>query len=219
MRRRAFLWSLAAALPARSLAAAPTSAVFPLSIAVAADPEPVVADCWLDQQVREAERLLANQGVHVAWAERRQLPASAAMLETADDRDDLAAHVRPAVVNVFVVRSLRDVDDPSRTRMGVRWRLRRDLRRDYVIVSSRAVPSVLAHELGHYFGNGHSTVVDNVMSYRRRDRRQLTFDTRQGRVMRQTAHRLLARGRVTALPADADTIEPEGCRAPGDYWP
>ncbi len=74
---------------------------------------------------------------------------------------------RRAVVNVFVVASLRDVDDPSRYRMGVHWRHGKTPAHRYVIVTAEALPTTLAHELGHYNGLGHSAVVDNLMSYNR----------------------------------------------------
>ncbi|MBW2454206.1 MAG: hypothetical protein JRI68_06840 [Deltaproteobacteria bacterium] len=172
----------------------------PLSIAVAeVDGVPVVTDRWLSRQVSEAQRLLEPHGVFVAQAERRKLPAHQAKLETADDRDALAEHVDKQVINVFIVKSLRDVDDPKLMRQGVRWRLRRNLRKDYVIVSAAAMPTTLCHELGHYFGNGHSFVVNNIMSYRRDDPSKVAFDDRQGIKMRRTARALLSRGRVVSV--------------------
>ena len=51
--------------------------------------------------------------------------------------------------------------------MGVHWRPQSDLRKHYVIIAASALPSTLAHELGHFFGNGHSKVPNNVMSYDR----------------------------------------------------
>ncbi len=51
--------------------------------------------------------------------------------------------------------------------MGVHWRNGAAPSHRYVIVSAEAVPSVLAHELGHYNGLGHSPTVDNLMSYHR----------------------------------------------------
>ncbi len=172
----------------------------PLSIAVAeVDGAPVVTDRWLKRQVSEAQRLLGPQGVSVAQADRRKLPAHQAKLETAKDRDALAEHVAPQVINVFIVKSLRDVDDPRLMRQGVRWRLRRNLRKDYVIVSAAAMATTLCHELGHYFGNGHSFVVNNIMSYRRDDPSKVAFDDRQGIKMRRTARALLTRGRLLSV--------------------
>ncbi len=70
------------------------------------------------------------------------------------------------MIDCFVVRSLRDVDDPSAMRRGVHWRSQTHAGAHYVIVSSIAGLNVLAHELGHYLGNpAHSEVAGNLMSY------------------------------------------------------
>src|SRR5262249_11579326 len=80
-------------------------------------------------------------------------------------------------INVFVVDTLRDVDDPTRMRQGVHWHAPPA---HYVILSRAASPTVLAHELGHFFGNAHSTTVDNLMSYDRATERSF-IDERQAR--------------------------------------
>jgi hypothetical protein len=54
-----------------------------------------------------------------------------------------------------------------------------------VILSATARPTVLAHELGHFFGNGHSTVPNNVMSYIRTDA-EVFFDNKQIGVIKRT---------------------------------
>jgi len=82
------------------------------------------------------------------------------------DRDALAALVEKSVIDVFVVAKLEDVDEPGRYRKGVAW-TSRPSRKRYVILSAEAPIGVLAHELGHIFGNGHTDVPDNVMSYSR----------------------------------------------------
>jgi len=172
----------ASAQPARPV---PDLPALPLSVAVAVEHDrPVVSPAWVRAQVAEAERLLAPHGVHVRLVRRRPLDQAYAALETARDRDALADLIEPRVINVFVVRSLRDVDDPRLLRMGVRWRLRRDVRKTYVIVAASAMPTTLAHELGHYFGNGHSQVDNNIMSYRRSDPNAVRFDAKQGARMR-----------------------------------
>lgn len=175
----------------------------------------VVTEGWLDRQVAEARRLMEPHGVLVARWQRAPLPEDHARLDTADDRDALHRFVEPRVINVFIVASLRDIDDPKRHRMGVRWRLRRDLRKDYVIVSARAIPTVLCHELGHYFGNGHSSVVNNIMSYRRDDPDAVAFDRHQGAKMRAVAQRLLRTKKVASLEtlrAEAQADEGDGQR-------
>lgn len=144
--------------------------VFPLSIAIATDGEagrPVRDEAWIDAQIAEAERLFSVCGVHLKKAATRALDARFAHLETRGDRDALLAETEKGKINVMVVASLRDVDDPSLYRMGVHWRPQSNLRKQYIIVAASALPSTLAHELGHYFGNAHTTVPNNVMSYNR----------------------------------------------------
>jgi hypothetical protein len=178
----------------------PAIAPLPLSIAVAeVEGKPVVDERWLEQQVAWAQRLLAPHGLRVERFETRRLPAPLAKLETRDDRDRLAAHIAPRVINVFIVASLRDVDDPRLLRQGVRWRYLRNLKKNYVIVAAYADPTTLTHELGHFFGNGHSGVVNNIMSYKRNDRQQVFFDAAQGRRMRREARGLLGSRRVRSL--------------------
>lgn len=97
----------------------------------------------------------------------RSLAASFARLESRDDRDALASQMVAKQINVMVVASLRDVDDPALYRMGVHWRNRKALAKQYIIVAESALPSTLAHELGHFFGLAHTGVKDNLMSYDR----------------------------------------------------
>jgi hypothetical protein len=142
--------------------------VLPVSIAVAAEAgKPAPDEAWIDAQLAEAERLIGGAGVHLRKAAVRALPERFARLETRKDRDALAAELRPSVINVFVVASLRDVDDPRRYRMGVHWQPQITPRRHYVIVATSALPSTLAHELGHFFGLPHTAVKNNLMSYDR----------------------------------------------------
>lgn len=115
-------------------------------------------------------------------------------------RDALAVHVarsrqgEPTEVHVFVTERLVDVDDPTIDRMGVHWRLRRDRRAHYVVLARSALPSTLAHELGHYFGNPHSATPDDVMSYARSGRVTPFFDEAQRRRIRAHAARMIAAG-------------------------
>ena len=176
--RRTFLGTLALASglilsPRRGLAGkpSPTPAVIPplpVSIAVAEDQgRPVQDTAWIEAQMAEAKRLFEPLGIRLRAVSTRSLAPGHARLETRSDRDALVAALTPKQINVMIVASLRDVDDPSRHRMGVHWRNRKTPSRHYVIVAANAVPSVLAHELGHYFGLGHSDVVNNLMSYSR----------------------------------------------------
>src|ERR1700749_4168966 len=67
----------------------------------------------------------------------------------------------------MIVGSLRDVDTPALVRQGVHWHSTKSPAKHYVIVASAAGATVLAHELGHFFGNPHTTIKDNLISYDR----------------------------------------------------
>jgi hypothetical protein len=124
-------------------------------------------EAWVEAQMTEAVRLFEPLGVPLRKVAARSLPEAHGRLETRADRDALAALLEPKRINVMIVESLRDVDDPKLLRMGVHWRHRKTPAKHWVIVAASARPSVLAHELGHFFGLPHSSVTDNLMSYDR----------------------------------------------------
>jgi hypothetical protein len=57
---------------------------------------------------------------------------------------------------------------------------------------------VLAHELGHFFGNGHSDVADNLMSYTRTGGRVFLDDAQIDRIQ-VYSWRFLASGRLADI--------------------
>ena len=167
-----------------------------MTVSVAAatiDGERVVDDAWIDRQWAAVDRLYAGIGIRFErrWAE--PLPETNARLETRENRDALGEHFVDGAINVFFVKSLLDIDEIGRIRMGVCWRT--PGRKRFVAVASNAKPTVLAHELGHFLGNGHSKVVDNVMSYDRTGG-PVFFDAAQKKIMRATATQLLRDGVV-----------------------
>jgi hypothetical protein len=170
---------------------------FGLAITVAEeDRAEVQPEPWIEDQIASAERLFAPIGVHFRWTIKKALVAKHARLETRADRDALASELEAGTINVFIVESLRDVDEPDRYRMGVCWR--RGDGKPYVIVSATARPTVLAHELGHFFGNAHSAVPNNVMSYIRTDG-DVFFDPGQIATVRATAARHVAERWIVPL--------------------
>jgi hypothetical protein len=163
---------LAASLAALAVAAQPpVFPVLPVSVGIAATASGPAADAaWIDAQLARTNEIYGPHGLTFRIAERRPIDARYARLENRADRHALGAELRPRVINVFVVESLRDVDDPALLRMGVHWRPRgRTVPRGahLVIVTGTAMPTTLAHELGHFFGNGHSPTPGNLMSYSR----------------------------------------------------
>ena len=164
----------------------------PISFAVAEEGGTRVQDAdWIAEQVAAAGAIFGPLGVHLENVGVRPIPLVPAHVETREDRDALAREVRAAVVNVFVVGTLRDVDDPSRMRRGVHWRNQAHPTTRYVILSAEAMPGVLGHELGHYFGLPHSSTADNLMSYVRSGG-DVFLDAAQARVVQASARRAFA---------------------------
>jgi hypothetical protein len=125
------------------------------------------------------------------------------------DRHALGALVQPQVIDLFVVASLRDVDDPSRFRQGVHWRSRTHEPAHFIILSQIAEPYTLAHELGHFFGNRrHSDTPGNIMSYEDAPGPPF-FDEEQLRRVRHFARRYVKTGELTPCRR-ARSDEPTG---------
>lgn len=158
----------------------PATVTFPVRCSVALDPtgKAVASEEWLNGELGAAQNLFAPFGVAFASTPGVSLDAAAAHVETRADRDGLAPHVVPHVIDVFVVDSIRDVDDPAQMRRGVHWHAPTGAH--YIILVASAPTTVLAHELGHYFGNPHRHMVDNVMSYERSGG-HVFFDADQGK--------------------------------------
>ena len=179
-----------------------------MAIAAAANGKPVVTAAWVSAQAATASRILEAAGVRLAAPQMRELPARHAALETRRDRDALGALVRRDAISVFVVASLRDVDDPKIFRLGVCWRPGRTRRPvapssptpstpgarypgvRLIILTPDALPTTLAHELGHYLGNSHTRRHGNLMSYRRTGG-DAALTPAQVRQLRAEARRLL----------------------------
>ena len=187
-------------LLARPASAAPGSApppepTFPIAITVALERgAPARDDAWISAQIADASALYDPLGVHFRWTLRKEMSPSHAQMHSRDDRDALAELVEKNVIDVFVVAALEDVDEPGRYRKGVAWTSKPTNKR-FIILSAAAPPAVLAHELGHFFGNGHSDVPDNLMSYSRTGGR-VFLDEAQVERIHLFSSRFLASGRL-----------------------
>ncbi|MEZ4473292.1 MAG: hypothetical protein R3F60_21395 [bacterium] len=190
-----------------ALLGAKPAVTFPVVFHVATVGEaPVVDAAWLDAQLAQANAIFADHGVQLVRQAVVGLPEANARLEDRADRNALGAFLQGGVVNAFIVASLRDVDDPTLLRQGVHWRpygRRADGRgrvKHLVIVAAYARPTVLAHELGHFFDNPrHSDVQGNLMSYRRGDALPV-LDARQSRRMQAAARRFRRSGELVPAP-------------------
>jgi hypothetical protein len=192
----ALVAALLCAAPPRGAMAAPTGDVtFPISIAVAVeDGAPAASDAWISTQIDDANELYGPLGVRFRWTLRREISADHAQMHSRGDRDALAPLVEKNVIDVFVVAALEDVDEPGRYRKGVAWTSKPDGKR-FLILSKIAPRTVLAHELGHFFGNGHSDVPDNLMSYSRTGGRVFLDETQIDRIQ-LFSRRFMASGRL-----------------------
>lgn len=169
--------------------------IFGLSFAIAKEAgEPIVDDAWVQAQIDDANRLFSPLGTRFRWTIEKPLAEPHGELHTRADRDALTPLMESGAIDVFLVRDLEDVDEPGRFRMGVCWTGRGGKR--FIVVSRKARPTVLAHELGHFFGNPqHSTVVNNLMSYTR-DGGSVFLDDRQIANIKSFTSRFLETGRL-----------------------
>ncbi len=194
--------------------AAPTASAdepttFGLRVLVAdADGEPVVDQDWVDERIRWANRIFEPAEVAFTQQARESLAGEHTDLISRADRHALAPLIEGTRIHVFVVRSLANVDVDGDFIRGVHWSSRRGgegpggNRRHYVILSSIAGPTVLAHELGHFFGNPHSPTPGNIMSYSRGSGPPF-FDDQQLRRIRRHEERFLRSEELVA-------VEPRG---------
>lgn len=182
--------------PEPAAAAPPDETVtFPISIAVAIDDgKPARDDAWIAQQIADANDLYAPARTRFRWTLRREISSTYAQMHSRGDRDSLAPLVERNVIDVFVVAALEDVDEPGRYRKGVAWTSKPNGTR-FLILSAIAPRTVLAHELGHFFGNRHTDVPDNLMSYSRTGARVFLDGSQIERVQAFT-ERFLASGRL-----------------------
>ncbi len=153
---------------------------FPISVAVAEDRlgQPVVPAAWVTERVSRANEIFADAGAFFEIRETRSLDPRFFALGNRADRNALAASLHPGLINVFVVASLADVDATG-FRMGVHWRPPRAAGAHFVILAQSAMPTTLAHELGHFFGNPHSPTPNNIMGYARDGLTPPVFDAIQ----------------------------------------
>jgi hypothetical protein len=187
----------ASAAPVAAPVAAPLAGdiTFPISIAVAVeDGAPAAGDAWIGTQIDDANELYGPLGVRFRWTLRREISADHAQMHSRGDRDALAPLVEKNVIDVFIVAALEDVDEPGRYRKGVAWTSKPDGTR-FLILSKIAPRTVLAHELGHFFGNGHSDVADNLMSYSRTGDRVFLNEAQIARI-HLFSKRFIASGRL-----------------------
>lgn len=161
--------------------------------------EAVAEGSFIAEQLGAANEIYGPLGIELVDVERIALGAEHAEMVTRADRDALARYLRKGAINCFVVDRLMDVDEPGRERRGVHWRPPPAGSQTLLIVSKISQRYVLAHELGHLFGNRtHSDVPGNLMSYARSDKPRF-LDRAQIRRVLDTLGAMLKKGTLVPL--------------------
>lgn len=160
---------------------------------------------WWQSQLNHAKKLFAPAGVDFRLRSVVRLQAAQGDVLTREHRDAFLSEAKSSDgIDVFLVRSLADVDKKGAFIRGVHWRRRDQVQRRWVILSSIAEPEVLAHEFGHFFGLPHSTYRVSVMNKRPRKLpawKDRVFAPPELRKIRQHRDRMVGSARLRAFGA------------------
>ncbi len=171
----------------------------PLTVHVAAPMSPRRVRRW----IARANRALAPYRVQVHVARVVRASRRLRSVRRPRDRRSVARFApRDGTVHVFIVDEIgpvsRRTERRGRTVRGLYWRyrgVRRGLRgREFVLVTTGAPSTTLAHELGHLFGLPHRGGQSNLMCSCRHGPGQ-SFTRTQGGILRGGAYRFMGRAR------------------------
>ena len=140
------------------------------------DGDPVQSADWWAGEMKKANVLFAPVGVGFELASMRFVSSEWAHIDRRLTRDKLGRRARTdGLVHVFMVRRLDDVDIEGNRLYGVHWRDRGRPGNRWIILSARdSSATVLAHEMGHYFGLPHSRYDVSIMNKTPRDKPKWT---------------------------------------------
>jgi hypothetical protein len=129
--------------------------------------KPIEPAAWILRHVEAANAVLEPHGVRLVSRQDTFTPEKCELAH-AEDRDALASHITPSEVTILVVQRAQDLEVPTYNLRGVHWRYRGEDASfqgyHWVILTARAEPPVLAHELCHYLGLPHDPAGGNLMT-------------------------------------------------------
>lgn len=168
---------------------------------------------WWEAQMEVSKRLFAPVNVDFYLRSVTALDAAKGDVVTRSQRDDFLGQAKARDgVDVFLVRTLADVDIKGAYIRGVHWRRRDNVAKRWVILSSKAEPEVLAHELGHFFGLPHSRYRVSIMNKSPRKSppwSERVFAPPELKKIARHRDKMLKSGRIKPRPGRGDKKAPE----------
>lgn len=122
---------------------------------------------WQKAHLKALKEIFQKHKIKIDVAYQKYHPKRCE-LTTRAHRHAMAEHIiMDGRLSVLLVPRVQDVDVPSYNLMGVHWRYKGKKplfkKKRYVLLSARAKPPVLAHEICHYLGLPHYSEIPNLM--------------------------------------------------------